>query len=144
MLPLTEVLGKLDDKRIGLLGQIKQGLEDLRNTLSTERFCAARNSYSCPPLTLGSLVQMMHGTENDQDSPLIAPFHMWSVSQVVGMVQLWPELIPFHHAYKRFGSRFVNPNNGQMYPCSIKGRTVPVFDNVEQAIQNLRFADFQG
>ncbi|KAL9574133.1 hypothetical protein ACKAV7_001648 [Fusarium commune] len=143
-LPLQGFLGKLDDKRIGLLGQIKQGLEDLRNTLSTERFRAARNSYSCPPLTLGSLVQMMHGAENDQDSPLIAPFHMWSVSQVVRMVQLWPKPIPFHHAYKRFGSRFVSPNNGQMYPCSIKGRTVPVFDNFEQAIQNLRFADFQG
>ncbi|KAF4956616.1 hypothetical protein FGADI_3768 [Fusarium gaditjirri] len=144
MLPLQQVLGKLDAKRIELIGQIKEGLEDVRNTLSTETICAAANSYSCPPQTLGSLIQMMREDENDQDSPLISPFHMRSVSRVIKMVQLWPELIPFHCAHKRFDSLFISPNNGEIYPCSIKGRMAPVFDKVEQAIQSLCVADFKG
>ncbi|KAJ4125993.1 hypothetical protein NW765_001771 [Fusarium oxysporum] len=63
MLPITTTLGNLNEKRLDPIEQIKDGLQDVHNTLLEESGCVQGNRI-CSSLTLGVLVHMVHQHEH--------------------------------------------------------------------------------
>ncbi|KAF5609057.1 uncharacterized protein FSUBG_4212 [Fusarium subglutinans] len=136
MLPITTTLGKLNEKRLELIKQIKDGLQDVHNSLLQESGCV-RGDRLCSSLTLGVLVHMIHQHEH-AEPPFIAPFDGYSVSTALKLVQECSEPMPRHG-----NPRHIEPYDGRIDPCSIRGRMTPVIQKVEAELYRMRPADFK-
>lgn len=53
----------LNEKRLDLIQQIKDGLQDVHNSLLQESECT-QGDHLCPSLTLGVLARMVHQHEH--------------------------------------------------------------------------------
>ncbi|KAF5971425.1 hypothetical protein FBULB1_9229 [Fusarium bulbicola] len=126
----------LNEKRLELIKQIKDCLEDVHNSLLQESGCV-RGDRLCSSLTLGVLVHMIHQHEH-AEPPFIAPFDRYSVSMVLKLVKECSEPMPRHG-----NPRHIEPCDGRIDPCSIRGRMTPVIQKVEAELYRMRPADFK-
>ncbi|KAI3574265.1 hypothetical protein IWW34DRAFT_793449 [Fusarium oxysporum f. sp. albedinis] len=132
MLPITTTLGNLNEKRLDLIEQIKDGLQDVHNTLLEESGCVQGNRI-CPSLTLGVLVHMVHQHEH-AEPPFIAPLDGYSVSTALNLVKECSEPMPLHDNPGTERLTYIDANDGRTYPCSIKGRMTPVLQKVDREL----------
>ncbi|KAH7219419.1 hypothetical protein DER44DRAFT_739568 [Fusarium oxysporum] len=139
MLPITTTLRKLNEKRLDLIEQINNGLQDVHNTLLKEPGCVQRNRI-CSSLTLGVLVHMVHQHEHSEP-PFIAPFDGYSVSTALNLVKECSEPMPLHDNPGTERLRYIDANDGRTYPCSIKGRMTPVLQKIDRELWGMRPAD---
>ncbi|KAF5628783.1 hypothetical protein F52700_7875 [Fusarium sp. NRRL 52700] len=123
MLPLTTTLRKLNEKRLDLIEQINDGLQNVRNTLLEETGCI-QGDRLCSSLTL-------------------APFDGYSVSTALKLVKECIEPMPLHGNPGTDVPRYINPYDGRAYPCSIRWKMTPVIANVEEELYRMRPADFK-
>ncbi|RKL46027.1 hypothetical protein BFJ72_g2936 [Fusarium proliferatum] len=158
MLPITTILskltkhaclcdktnereGKLNEKRLYLIQQIKDGLQDVHNSLLQGSECV-RGDRLCTSLTLGVLVHMVHQHEH-AEPPFIAPFDGYSVATALKLVTECSEPVPRHGNHGTDMPRYIDPYDGMTYPCSIRGRMTPVVEKVEGELYRMRPADFK-
>ncbi|SCV33218.1 uncharacterized protein FFB14_04395 [Fusarium fujikuroi] len=141
MLPITTILRKLNEKRLYLIQQIKDGLQDLHNSLLQGSECVLRDRF-CSSLTLGVLVHMVHQHEH-AEPPFIAPFDGYSVATALKLVTECSEPVPRHDNHGTDMPRYIDPYDGMTYPCSIRGRMTPVVEKVEGELYRMRPADFK-
>ncbi|KAF5720459.1 hypothetical protein FMUND_4281 [Fusarium mundagurra] len=141
MLPITTTLRKLNEKRLDLIEQINDGLEDVHDILYEEPGCVRGDSL-CSSLTLGVLARMLVQHEH-AEPPFIAPFDSYSVSTALKLVKECIEPIPRHGNPGTDVPRYINPYDGRTYPCSIRGRMTPVVEKVEEELYHMRPADFK-
>lgn len=158
MLPITTILskltkhaclcdktnereGKLNEKRLSLIQQIKDGLQDLHKSLLQGSECVLRDRF-CSSLTLGVLVHMVHQHEH-AEPPFIAPFDGYSVATALKLVTECSEPVPRHDNHGTDMPRYIDPYDGMTYPCSIRGRMTPVVEKVEGELYRMRSADFK-
>ncbi|KAF5251206.1 hypothetical protein FANTH_3641 [Fusarium anthophilum] len=141
MLPIATTLGKLNEKRLNLIEQINEGLEDIYDTLEVESECV-RGDCICSSLTLGVLSRMWHQYEH-AEPPFITPFDGYSVSTALKLVKECIEPVPLHDNPGTDVPRYINPYDGRTYPCSIRGRMTPVLQTVERELCRMSPADFK-
>ncbi|CVK83878.1 uncharacterized protein FPRN_01728 [Fusarium proliferatum] len=141
MLPITTILRKLNEKRLYLIQQIKDGLQDLHNSLLQGSECV-RGDRFCSSLTLGVLVHMVHQHEH-AEPPFIAPFDGYSVATALKLVTECSEPVPRHGNPGTDMPRYIVPYDPMSYLCSIKGRMTPVVQKVEGELYHMRPADFR-
>ncbi|KAI1058491.1 hypothetical protein LB506_001145 [Fusarium annulatum] len=141
MLPITTILRKLNEKRLSLIQQIKDGLQDLHKSLLQGSECVLRDRF-CSSLTLGVLVHMVHQHEH-AEPPFIAPFDGYSVATALKLVTECSEPVPRHDNHGTDMPRYIDPYDGMTYPCSIRGRMTPVVEKVEGELYRMRSADFK-
>ncbi|KAG5767868.1 hypothetical protein H9Q69_001896 [Fusarium xylarioides] len=141
MLQITTALRKLNEKRLDLIEQISDGLEDVQDTLYEEPGCV-RGDPLCSSLTLGVLARMLYEYEY-AEPPFIAPFDCYSVSTALKLVKECIEPMPQHGNPGPYVPRYIDPYDGRTYPCSIRGRMTPVVEKVEEELSLMRPADFK-
>ncbi|CVK84797.1 uncharacterized protein FMAN_01724 [Fusarium mangiferae] len=141
MLPITTTLRKLSEKRLDVIEQIKDGLQDVHNSLLQESGCV-RGDRLCSSLTLGVLGRMVYQYEH-AEPPFIAPFDGYSVATALKLVKECIEPIPLHDKSGTDAPRHIDPYDGRTYPCSIRGRMTPVVEKVERELYRMRPADFK-
>ncbi|RKK99031.1 hypothetical protein BFJ71_g6403 [Fusarium oxysporum] len=132
MLPITTTLGNLNEKRLDPIEQIKDGLQDIHNTLLKESGCV-QGDRICSSLTLGVLVHMVHQHEH-AEPPFIAPLDGYSVSTALNLVKECSEPMPLHDNPGTESLTYIDANDGRTYPCSIKGRMTPVLQKVDREL----------
>lgn len=127
--------------RLDLIEHIKDGLQDVHNSLLQESGCV-QGDRLCSSLTLGVLGHMVHQHEH-AEPPFVAPFDGYSVATALKLVKGCIQPIPLHDKSGTDAPRYINPYDGRTHPCSIRGRMTPVVQKVEGGLYRMRPADFK-
>ncbi|KAG9508095.1 hypothetical protein J7337_001655 [Fusarium musae] len=132
--------GKLNEKRLDLIEQIQEGLQDVHDTLHQEPECVRGDSLRSS-LALGVLARMVYQHEH-ADPPFIAPFNGYSVYRSLWLVKECTKPMPQHGSFGPYVPRYIDLNDRRTYPCSIKGRMTPGLEKVEGELCRMPLADF--
>ena len=76
---------------------------------------------------------MVHQHEHSEP-PFIALFDGYSVSTAMNLVKECFEPIRLHDNPGTERLRYIDANDGRIYPCSIKGRMTPVLQKVDREL----------
>ncbi|CVK84800.1 uncharacterized protein FMAN_01727 [Fusarium mangiferae] len=125
-LPLTEVLDKIDGMRIVLIKKVFTALENLEQTLSTERGCPEAGYVQCTAMALGALIRGKRTFRNVEE-----PYNGLSIRQVMEVLGDFP----------RMAAACPDANHGQN--CTVYARLRPVIEGVEGEIEDIELSYFQ-
>ncbi|KAF5609054.1 uncharacterized protein FSUBG_4209 [Fusarium subglutinans] len=134
-LPVSGILGKLDNIRQTLLQKLSEALDSLQTKLMVEEGCDEENNSNCNAVLLGILIRERYHIANEF-GPLVAPFHKCTLDKILGYIECVDRPTPQHHKdFKKYEGKFA--------PCTIQGILRPVLEEIDKATKVICLADFQ-
>ncbi|KAF5649221.1 hypothetical protein F25303_4758 [Fusarium sp. NRRL 25303] len=138
-LPVSGILDKLHGIRKDLFKKTLEALDALQEDLTYEWGCKEEEDSNCSAILLGILIRERQLMEFDY-GPLVAPFNENALDVILEYIKDIDLPTPQHQGRKKpkpdkYRRRFS--------PCTIQGRLMPVFEEIEKTIEGVRLADFK-